>query len=55
MLSSAAYSLAAGYLASAIALYAVLAGYAADGGLMGYFLGMCNVVYVLGAVRNGSR
>ena len=25
------------------------------GGLMGYFLGMCNVVYVLGAVRNGSR
>ena len=33
----------------------VLAGYAADGGLMGYFLGMCNVVYVLGAVRNGSR
>lgn len=35
--------------------FAVLAGYAADGGLMGYFLGMCNVVYVLGAVRNGSR
>lgn len=53
--SSSAYSLAAGYPASAIALYAVLAGYAADGGLMGYFLGMCNVVYVLGAVRNGSR
>lgn len=24
-------------------------------GLMGYFTGMCNVVYVLGAVRNGSR
>ncbi len=25
------------------------------GGLMGHFLGMCNVVYLLGAVRNGSR
>lgn len=25
------------------------------GGLMGHFLGMCNVVYLLGAVRNGGR
>ena len=47
--SSAAYSLAAGYPASAITLYAVLAGHGADGGLMGHFLGMCNVVYLLGA------
>ncbi|HAI3256911.1 TPA: hypothetical protein ACRVR1_004328 [Escherichia coli] len=29
--------------------YAVLAGHGADGGLMGHFLGMCNVVYLLGA------
>ena len=43
------YSLAAGYPASAITLYAVLAGHGADGGLMGHFLGMCNVVYLLGA------
>lgn len=50
-----AYSLAAGYPASAITLYAVLAGHGADGGLMGHFLGMCNVVYLLGAVRNGGR
>lgn len=42
------YSLAAGYPASAITLYAVLAGHGADGGLMGHFLGMCNVVYLLG-------
>ncbi len=35
--------------------YAVLAGHGADGGLMGHFLGMCNVVYLLGAVRNGGR
>lgn len=41
--------MAAGYPASAITLYAVLAGHAADGGLMRYFLGMCNVFYVLGA------
>ena len=41
--------------ASAITLYAVLAGHGADGGLMGHFLGMCNVVYLLGAVRNGGR
>ena len=53
--SSSAYSLAAGYPASAITLYAVLAGHGADGGLMGHFLGMCNVVYLLGAVRNGGR
>lgn len=45
----------AGYPASAITLYAVLAGHGADGGLMGHFLGMCNVVYLLGAVRNGGR
>ncbi|MHC8826483.1 DUF6404 family protein (plasmid) [Escherichia coli] len=32
-----------------------LAGRGADGGLMGHFLGMCNVVYLLGAVRNGGR
>ena len=49
--SSSAYSLAAGDPASAITLYAVLAGHGADGGLMGHFLGMCNVVYLLGAVR----
>ncbi|MEJ6226348.1 DUF6404 family protein, partial [Escherichia coli] len=36
--SSSAYSLAAGYPASAITLYAVLAGHGADGGLMGHFL-----------------
>lgn len=53
--SSSAYSMAAGYPASAITLYAVLAGHGADGGLMGHFLGMCNVVYLLGAVRNGGR
>lgn len=53
--SSSAYSLAAGYPASAITLYAVLAGHAVDGELMGHFLGMCNVVYLLGAVRNGGR
>ena len=53
--SNSAYSLAAGYPASAITLYAVLAGHGADGGLMGHFLGMCNVVYLLGAVRNGGR
>ncbi|EGI2845837.1 hypothetical protein IGC31_004547, partial [Salmonella enterica subsp. enterica serovar Kentucky] len=47
--SSSVYSLAAGYPASAITLYAVLAGHGADGGLMGHFLGMCNVVYLLGA------
>lgn len=33
--SSSAYSLAAGYPASAITLYAVLAGHGADGGLWG--------------------
>ena len=33
----------------------LLAGHGADGGLMGHFLGMCNVVYLLGAVRNGGR
>ncbi|EGI53086.1 conserved hypothetical protein, partial [Escherichia coli H299] len=38
--SSSAYSMAAGYPASAITLYAVLAGHGADGGLMGHFLGM---------------
>ena len=38
-----------------ITLYAVLAGHAVDGELMGHFLGMCNVVYLLGAVRNGGR
>lgn len=53
--NSSAYSLAAGYPASAITLYAVLTGHGADGGVMGHFLGMCNVVYLLGAVRNGSR
>ncbi|EHF3009195.1 hypothetical protein J0085_002413 [Salmonella enterica subsp. enterica serovar Newport] len=36
--------MAAGYPASAITIYAVLAGRGADGGLMGHFLGMCNVV-----------
>lgn len=46
--SSSAYSLAAGYPASAITLYAVLAGHAVDGELMGHFTGMCNVVYLLG-------
>lgn len=55
MPSSSAYSMAAGYPASAITLYAVLAGHAVDGELMGHFLGMCNVVYLLGAVRNGGR
>ncbi len=35
--SSSAYSLAAGYPASAITLYAVLAGHAVDGELMGAF------------------
>ncbi len=35
MPSSSAYSLAAGYPASAITLYAVLAGHGADGGLWG--------------------
>ncbi len=50
-----AYSLPAGYLASSITFYTILAGNAADGGLMGYFLVMCNAVYLLGAVRNGSR
>lgn len=53
--SSSAYSMAVGYPASAITLYAVLAGHAVDGELMGHFLGMCNVVYLLGAVRNGGR
>ena len=53
--SSSVYSLAAGYPASAITLYAVLAGHAVYGELMGHFLGMCNVVYLLGAVRNGGR
>ena len=53
--SSSAYSMAAGYPASAITLYAVLAGHAVDGELMGHFLGMCNVVYLLGDVRNGGR
>lgn len=37
--SSSAYSMAAGYPASAITLYAVLAGHGADGGLMGHFWG----------------
>lgn len=44
-----------GYPAFAIILYDVLAGHAADGELMRYFLEMCDVVYLLGAVRNGSR
>ncbi|VCY60092.1 hypothetical protein BANRA_05405 [Escherichia coli] len=35
------------YPASAITLYAVLAGHGADGGLWG-ISGMCNVVYLLG-------
>ncbi len=37
--SSSVYSLAAGYPASAITLYAVLAGHAVDGELMGAFPG----------------
>ncbi len=45
--SSSVYSLAAGYPASAITLYAVLAGHGADGAY-GAFHGMCNVVYLLG-------
>ncbi len=47
--SSSVYSLAAGYPASAITLYAVLAGHAVDGGAYGGIsLGMCNVVYLPG-------
>ena len=54
MPSSSAYSMAAGYPASAITLYAVLAGHGADGGLWG-ISGDVQCGLFTGAVRNGGR
>ncbi len=52
--SSSAYSLAAGYPASPLPLYAVLAGRGADGGLWGTSRDVqCGLS--TGAVRNGGR
>ncbi|MBW6101630.1 hypothetical protein HTY54_28310 [Escherichia coli] len=53
--SSSVYSLAAGYPASAITLYAVLAGHGADGGAYGAFPGDVQCGLSTGGRRKVNR